>query len=113
MPSDLALLSTLIGSDYPCLELIFMVHGPKGVRAIEIPLYVEVSSSYFLYKASCLYIYIEPPDKNIRYNSKIRYNVSLVCTKISGPCISLIFTFYSSGKLTFYVFVRIASRRRF
>ena len=25
MPSDLALLSTLIGSNYPCLELIFMV----------------------------------------------------------------------------------------
>ena len=25
MPSDLPLLSTLIGSNYPCLELIFMV----------------------------------------------------------------------------------------
>ena len=25
MPSDLALLSTLIGSNYPCLKLIFMV----------------------------------------------------------------------------------------
>ena len=25
MPSDLVLLSTLIGSNYPCLELIFMV----------------------------------------------------------------------------------------
>ena len=25
MPSDLTLLSTLIGSNYPCLELIFMV----------------------------------------------------------------------------------------
>ena len=25
MPSDLALFSTLIGSNYPCLELIFMV----------------------------------------------------------------------------------------
>ena len=25
MPSDLALLSTLIGSKYPCLELLFMV----------------------------------------------------------------------------------------
>ena len=25
MPSDLALSSTLIGSNYPCLELIFMV----------------------------------------------------------------------------------------
>ena len=25
MPSDLALLSTLIGSNYPCLEIIFMV----------------------------------------------------------------------------------------
>ena len=25
MPPDLALLSTLIGSNYPCLELVFMV----------------------------------------------------------------------------------------
>ena len=25
MPSDLAFLSTLIGSNYPCLELVFMV----------------------------------------------------------------------------------------
>ena len=25
MPPDLALISTLIGSNYPCLELIFMV----------------------------------------------------------------------------------------
>ena len=25
MPPDLALLSTLIGSNYPCLELIFMI----------------------------------------------------------------------------------------
>ena len=30
MPPDRALLSTLIGSNYPCLELIFMV--PKEVR---------------------------------------------------------------------------------
>ena len=28
MPLDLALLSTLIGSNYPCLELIFMVPKP-------------------------------------------------------------------------------------
>ena len=34
MPADLALLSTLIGSNYPCLELIFMV--PKVFE----PLYV-------------------------------------------------------------------------
>ena len=26
MPPDLALLSTLIGSNYPCLELIYMAH---------------------------------------------------------------------------------------
>ena len=37
MPLDLALLSALIGSNYPCLELI---SWPKGVRAIEIRLYV-------------------------------------------------------------------------
>ena len=27
---------------------------------------------------------------DIHYNSKIRYNVNLVCTKISGSCISFI-----------------------
>ena len=39
MPPDLALLSTLTGSNYPCLELILKVH--KGVRAIEVRLYVS------------------------------------------------------------------------
>ena len=53
---------------------------------------------------------VNPLYKDIRYNSKICYNVNLVCTKISGLCIfSLIFLFYSSGKDTFCVFVRIAS----
>ena len=33
MPPDLALLSTLIGSNYPCLELIFMV--PKVFEALK------------------------------------------------------------------------------
>ena len=36
---DLALLSTLIGSNYPCLELIF---GLEGVRATEVLLYVTI-----------------------------------------------------------------------
>ena len=41
---------------------------------------------------------------DIRYNSKIRYNVNLVCTKVSGSYIfSLIFPCYSSGKHTFCV----------
>ena len=35
MPPDLAPLSTFIGSNYPCLELINF-HGPRGVRAIEV-----------------------------------------------------------------------------
>ena len=35
MPPDLALLSTLIGSNYPSQELIF--YDPKGVPAIEVP----------------------------------------------------------------------------
>ena len=51
---------------------------------------------------------------DIRYNSKIRYNVNLVCSKISGSYMfSLMFPFYSPGKHTFCIFVRIASRRRF
>ena len=42
---------------------------------------------------------VNPFYTDIRYNSKIRYNVNLVCTKISGSCIfSLIFSFNSSGK---------------
>ena len=57
---------------------------------------------------------VNPLYNDIRYNSKIRYNVNLVCTKISGSCIfSLIFPCNSSGKHTFCVFVRIASARRF
>ena len=40
MPSDLALLSTLTGSNYPCLGTNF--HGPKGVRAIEVLLYIFI-----------------------------------------------------------------------
>ena len=44
MPPDLALLSTLIGSNYPCLELIFMV--PKVFE----PLKFDCSS----HKIKCL-----------------------------------------------------------
>ena len=40
-----------------------------------------------------------PLYNDIRYNSKIRYNVNLVWTKISGSCIfSLTFPCYSSEK---------------
>ena len=56
---------------------------------------------------------VDPLNNDIRYNSKIRYNVNLVCIKISGWYIfSLIFPCYSSGKPTFCVYVRIASPRR-
>ena len=37
MPPDLALLSTLNGSNYPSRTNI---HGPKGVRTIEVRLYL-------------------------------------------------------------------------
>ena len=64
---------------------------------------------------------VNPVNNDIRYYSKIRYNIILVSTKISGSCFfvllllsfSLIFPCYSSGKHTFCVFVRIASARRF
>ena len=47
---------------------------------------------------------VNPLHNGIRYNSKIRYNVNLVSTKINGSCIlSLIFPCYSSGKHTFHV----------
>ena len=51
---------------------------------------------------------------DIRYNSKIRYNVNSVCTKISGLCIfSLAVLCNSLGKHTFWIFVRLDSPRRF
>ena len=59
MPPDLALLSTLIGSNYPCLELIFMV--PKvlkvflsstvyfsGFRTNDCPPYIHYTADVFL-----------------------------------------------------------------
>ena len=59
---------------------------------------------------SSIYPYtVNPLYNDIRYNSKIRYNVNLICTKISGSHIfSLVFLCYSSGKHTYCVFVRIA-----
>ena len=33
---------------------------------------------------------MNPLYNDIRYNSKIRYNVNLVCTKISGSCVFFI-----------------------
>ena len=49
MPSDLAHLSALIGSNYPCLELIFMV--PKVFE----PLKFDCNTEFYLetYKMSC------------------------------------------------------------
>ena len=52
MPPDLALLSTLISSNYPCLELIFMV--PKMFEPLKfycispkLCLTMEINSKYF------------------------------------------------------------------
>ena len=47
MPPDLALSSTLIGSNYPCLELIFMV--PKVFE----PLKLTVFFSFFFALSTC------------------------------------------------------------
>ena len=47
MPPDLALLSTLIGSNYLCLELIFMVP-----RVFE-PLKFYCSSNYYCNQGKC------------------------------------------------------------
>ena len=45
---------------------------------------------------------VSPLYNSIRYKSKLRYNVSSVCTKISGSCnFSLVFQCYSLGKHTF------------
>ena len=43
MPPDLALLSTLIGSNYPCLELIFMV--PKVFELLKFDCMCQVVQS--------------------------------------------------------------------
>ena len=45
MPPDLVLLSTLIGSNYPCLELIFMV--PKVFEPLKFDCLVKFVKSYF------------------------------------------------------------------
>ena len=52
---------------------------------------------------------VNPLYNDIRYNSKIRYNVNLVCTKSADRVSLLIFPCYSSGKHRFCVVVRIAS----
>ena len=44
MPPDLALLSTLIGSNYPCLELIFMV--PKVFEPLKFDCTVRFDFPY-------------------------------------------------------------------
>ena len=55
-----------------------------------------------------------PLYNDIRYNSKIRYNVNSICTNISVSCsFSLNVPCYSLGKHTFWIFVRIASPSRF
>ena len=57
---------------------------------------------------------VNPLYNDIGYNSKIRYNANLVCTKISGSCIfSFTVPCYSLGKHMFLIFERIASQRQF
>ena len=57
---------------------------------------------------------MNPLYNDIRYNSKIRYNGKSICANISGSCIfSLTVPCYSLGKHTSWIFVRIASPRRF
>ena len=57
---------------------------------------------------------VDPLYNDIRNNSKILYNGSSVCTKISGSCIcSLTVPCYFLGKQTSWIFVRIASPRQF
>ena len=57
---------------------------------------------------------VNPVYNDIRYNSKICYNVSSVCTKSADHVFfSLTVLCYSLGKHTFLIFVRIASPRRF
>ena len=55
MPPDLALLSTLIGSNYPCLELIFMV--PKVFEPLKFYCTCRMSvfnpTLYFDTKSKC------------------------------------------------------------
>ena len=53
MPPELALLSTLIGSNYPCLKLIFMV--PKEFKPLK-----------FDCKNKCI-LYIKRSDRLTRY----------------------------------------------
>ena len=71
------------------------------------------SFSYFTYLLTYVTVYhlytANPLYSDICYNSRIRYNVNSVCTKISGSCsFSLTVPCYYLGKRSFWVFVKIA-----
>ena len=46
-----------------------------------------VQSTLDISKSTLISTTVNPVYNDIRYNSKIRYNVNLVCAKISGSCI--------------------------
>ena len=50
MPPDLAQLSTLIGSNYPCLELIFMV--PKVFEPMKVDCNINLVKIFYCLHAS-------------------------------------------------------------
>ena len=52
MPPDLALLPTLIGSNYPCFELIFMV--PKVFEPLKFDCTELTESNFFLLRVPSL-----------------------------------------------------------
>ena len=85
--------------------ILFMSCSEQCIRRTSSQLWTDTRNCKFT---------VNPLYNDIRYNSKIRYYVNLVRTKISGLCIfSLLFPYYSSGKHTFCIFVRIALARRF
>ena len=86
MLPDLALLSTLTDSNYPCVELIFMV--PKGVRAIEVRLYLGLTQAYrHIYISLPIYLHsvLTSHVTHIRMRKKARWSIHpLYLTHTSG-----------------------------
>ena len=66
MPPDQALLSTLIGSNYPCLELIFMV--PKVFEPLKFDCTLQMPRWGLVSHTSLYSLYRKFDDTKIKFN---------------------------------------------
>ena len=84
----------------------------------EYPLYRDVLTPYIVAIFQVSYYTeinatVNPLHNDIGYNSKIRYNINLTCTRFGISCIfSLTVPCYCLGKHMFWIFVRTALPRQ-